>query len=146
FEIYKPPVSDVSWFQAKVIAHGRRNIEAGAFVQVWLWPFVSENVLPVIGAERSCVFPLRVCDAVAFTDGDPVVFTGGNRRALICFAEPGNNSRRFGPMTLPPFVVVRERAIKRIEFWREVYGDIIAATSRIRLVHAAVVFGPLIVP
>ena len=54
--------------------------------------------------------------------------------------------RRFRPMTLSRLVVVRKRAIKRIEFWREIYRHIVAATSGLRVVHAAVIFGPFFVP
>src|SRR4029453_9974640 len=60
-EIHEPPICDVSWFQSEVIAHSRRNIEAGAFVEIRLRPFVPENVLPMISAEWSGVFPLRIC-------------------------------------------------------------------------------------
>src|SRR2546421_187650 len=100
----------------------------------------------MICAERSGVFPLRIGDAIAFADRHPSPFASGARRSLICFSKPRNNTRRFRPMALPCFVVVGKRAIKRVEPWREVYRNVIAAMSRIRVVHTAVVFRPFLVP
>src|SRR5262249_18788789 len=132
--------------QSKEIAHGRRNIEASTFVEIKFRPFISENVLPVIGAEWSCIFPLRVRNAVAFADSDPMTFTGGNRGALIRLVKRRNNARFFTAMSLPCFSVNWKRKIKRIAFWRKINGHIVVSARGIRFVHAAVVFGPVFVP
>src|SRR5256885_5144643 len=100
----------------------------------------------MIGAERSSIFPLCVGDAIAFANGDPTVFAGGHSRALIGISKPGNNARRFGPMSFPCFIIVRKRAVERILAWCEVYGNVIAATARIRLVDAAIILRPFLVP
>src|SRR5439155_8932892 len=126
--------------------HGRRDIEAGALVQIRFWPFAAKNVLPVIGAERTSIFPLRINCAIAFTDGNPATFASRDSRALISFVEPGNNARRFWPMALPRFVVIRKRAVKGIQSWREFHRNVIATMSRIRIVHPAIIFGPFFVP
>src|ERR1700736_6525849 len=59
FEIHELPIGDVGLAYTKVIAHGRRHIETRAAIQGWVRPFVAENLLPVIGAKRSRVLPLR---------------------------------------------------------------------------------------
>src|SRR6266480_2360257 len=145
-EIHEPPIGDVSWFQSEVIADGRRNIEPGAFVQVRFWPVVTENVLPVVGAEWSGVLPLRIRGSIAFADRDPSVFASRYGRSLVPFFKPRNNARRFGSMAFPRFIIVGEGAVEWIEPWREFYRNVIAATSRIRVVHSAIIFGPFLVP
>ena len=102
--------------------------------------------MPIIGAERSCVFPLRIRDAIVLANCDPSVFAGLDTRSLICFSKPGNNAGRFGPMAFPRFIIVRKRTIKRVEPWREIYRNVIAAMTRIGVVDATVVFGPILVP
>src|SRR5512133_2893070 len=69
--IHKLPFGHVCFFQSEVVAHGRRNIEARAFVEIRLWAFVAEHVLPVVGAEWACIFPLRISSPVTFANGDP---------------------------------------------------------------------------
>src|SRR5206468_5788806 len=128
------------------IPNSGRYIETGAFVQVGFWPFVTENVLPMVSAEWTSVFPLCIRDAITFANRDPPVFARRNSGTLIDFIEPGNNSRRFGPMTLLRFVVIWKRAVKRIQSRREVYGSVITAMSGIRIIKAAIIFGPLRVP
>ena len=132
--------------QSEVIAHSGRNIEAGAFVEIRLRPFVPEDILPVVCSEWSGIFPLRICGSIAFADRDPSAFASRNGRSLIRFSEPGNNIRRFGPMALPRFVIVWQRAVKRIQPWGEFYRNIIAAMRRIRVIHPTVIFSPLVVP
>src|SRR5438067_9617671 len=49
-------------------------------------------------------------------------------------------------MAFPRFVIIGKRAVEWIEPWREFYRNVIAATSRIRVVHPAIIFGPFLVP
>src|SRR5204863_1675471 len=84
-KIHKLPVGHVRFFQSQVIARGGRDIQAGALVKVGLWPFIAKNVLPVIGTERTGIFPLRINCSIAFANGDPSVLTGGNSWALVGF-------------------------------------------------------------
>src|SRR5438046_10410573 len=100
----------------------------------------------MIGAERSRVFPLRIRDAIAFADRDPSVFASRYGRSLVRFSKPRNNARRFGSMAFPRFIVVGKGAVKRVEPWREIYRNVIAATSRIRFVDPTVILCPLLVP
>src|SRR6476661_1439062 len=100
----------------------------------------------MIGAERSGIFPLRIGDVVTLANRNPSTFASGNSGALISFIEPWNNTRRFGAMTLPRFVIIRKRAVKRILSGCEFYRNVIAPITRIRIIHAAVVLGPGRVP
>src|SRR5439155_11373964 len=121
-------------------------IQTGAFVKIGFWPFIAKNILPVISTERAGVFPLRIDCSIAFANGDPSILAGGNGWALVCFVEPGNNTRRFGPMALSRFVIIGKRAVKWVLPRREFYRDVIAATSGIRIVEPAIIFGPFFVP
>jgi len=145
-EIYKLPVGYVCFLHSKVIAHSRRNIEAGALVQIRLWAFIAEHVLPVISAERPSIFPLRINGSIAFANGDPSIFAGRNSGTLVRFIEPWNHSRRFRPMTSVRLVVVGKRTVEWILSWGEFYRNIIAATRGIWIVKAAIVLCPLFVP
>ena len=49
-------------------------------------------------------------------------------------------------MSLPRLIIVRKRAVKRILSWREFYRNVIAAISRIWIIHAAVILSPVLVP
>src|SRR5438552_19177776 len=100
----------------------------------------------MIGAEWSGVFPLRVDDAIAFTDCNPTIFAGGHSWALIGVLKPGNNARCLGTMAFLCFVIVRERAVERVLPWRETYRNVVAAMGRIRLVDAAIILCPVLVP
>ena len=100
-EFDKAPVGHVRVLQAKVIPHCRRNIEARALVQVWFWSLVAKNILPVIGAKRSRVFPLRIDGAVAFANRNPAVFANRHRRTLIRILEPWHHTWRFRTMSGP---------------------------------------------
>src|SRR5205085_6740876 len=51
----KLPVSDIGWAETEIIAHGGRDIEAGAVIQIRLRPFVLENILEMVSPERSAV-------------------------------------------------------------------------------------------
>src|SRR4029434_4889499 len=132
-EIYKLPVGHVCFLQSKVIAHSRRNIEASAFVQIRLWPFVAEHVLPVISAERSSIFPLCINGPIAFANGDPSIFARRDSRALVRVLKPGYNTWRFRPMAGARLIVVGKGAVEWILSRCEFYGNVIAATRRIRL-------------
>src|SRR5262249_49901494 len=100
----------------------------------------------MIGPEWSCVFPLRVCDSIAFVDGDPSVFASGNSRTLVGLLKPWNNARRFRPVANMRFVIIRECAVKWVLSWRKFYRDIITPTGRIWVIKTAVAFGPSFVP
>ena len=123
-----------------------RDIEARAFVEIRFRAFVAKNILPVVGTERSGVFPLRVNRSIAFADRDPSIFARRNGWALIRFLEPRNNARGFRAVPCSCLVAVGERAVERILPGREFYGNIIAPMCGIGIVKAAVAFGPIFVP
>src|SRR5262249_43825836 len=100
----------------------------------------------MVCSKRSCVFPLRIRDSIAFADGDPAIFASGNSRALVRVFKPRDNTRRFRLVTSTRFVIVRKRAIKWVLPRCKFYGDIIGPISRIRVVETAIVFCPLFVP
>src|SRR5438874_11967622 len=107
--------------------HGGRDIETRAPVQIGFRTFVAKNILPIIGAERSCVFPLRINRSIPFANRDPSILAGGNAGALVRFLEPRNDAGRFRPVTSSCFGVVWEGAVKRVLARRELYRNVVAA-------------------
>src|SRR5262249_27374379 len=103
-------------------------------------------ILPVIGAKRSRVLPLRVGDLVALANRDPATFANRHPRTLIRFIEPRNHPGGFRPMTGRGFVVVGKGAVKWILAGREFYRRVIAAMRWIRVVETAVTLRPLLIP
>src|SRR5438552_8887142 len=93
--------------------------------------FVAKDILPIIGAERSCVFPLRINRSNPFANRDPSILAGGNAGASVRFLEPRNDARRFRPVTGGCLVIVGKRAVKRILSRPEFDWNIIASVRGI---------------
>src|SRR6266581_4865 len=126
--------------------HGGRDIETRTFVQIEFRTFVAKDILPIIGAERSCVFPLRINRSIPFANRDPSILAGGNAGALVRFLEPWNDTGRLRPVTSGCLVVVREGAVKRVLSRCEPHRNVIAAMRRIWIVKSAVTSAPIFVP
>src|SRR5437868_10821024 len=88
-------------------------------------------MLPIIGAERSCVFPLRISRSIAFANRDPSILAGGNAGALVGFLEPRNDAGRLRPVTVGCLIVVWEGTVKWVLSRREPYRNVIAPVRRI---------------
>jgi hypothetical protein len=99
----------------------------------------------MIGAERSCVFPLRINRSIPFANRDPSILAGGNAGALVRFLEPWDDPRRFRPVATRCLVIVREGAVKRVLSRRELYRNVIAAMRGIRIVKPAITSAPMFV-
>src|SRR5205823_7682873 len=120
--------------------------ETRASVQIGFRTFVAKDILPIIGAERSCVFPLRIDRSIPFANRDPSILAGRNAGALVRFLEPRNDAGSFQPVTGRCLVIVGKRAIKRILSRRELYRNIIATMCGIGIVKSAVTSAPIFVP
>ena len=96
--------------------------------------------------KRPGVFPLCICDSIAFADRNPPIFASGSSWASICFFKPRNNARCFRVVASVRFIVVRERAIKRVLPGSKFYWDIVGPMSRIWVIKPAVALCPLFVP
>ena len=77
-EVHEMPIGYVGITKPEKIADRWGNVEACAFVQIWFGPLVPKNVLPMIGAKRTRVFPLCVRNAIAFADRHPVALACAN--------------------------------------------------------------------
>src|SRR2546423_33204 len=108
--------------------------------------FVAEDILPIIGSERSCVFPLRISRSIPFANRDPSILAGGNAGALVRFLEPRHDTRRFRSMTGGCLVIVGKRAIKRILSRRKFHRNIVAPVRGIWVVKTAAIPSPVFVP
>ena len=68
------PIGHIGWFEVQIIADGRRNTKTCTVTCIRRWRFILKNVLEMVCAKRPRIFPLRVADAMPFSDGDPAIF------------------------------------------------------------------------
>ena len=108
------PVGHIGRAEAEIIAHSRRDIEAGSVIQIRLWAFILENILEMVGPERPAVFPLCIAHAAALADGDPVILANRMARLGISGPEPRNDQRRFRLELAVRHVVIGQSAVERI--------------------------------
>src|SRR5436189_6140970 len=94
--------------------HGGRDIETRSFVQIGFRAFVAKDILTIIGAERSCVFPLRINRSIPFANRDPSILAGGNAGTLVRFLEARHDDGRFRPVTIGCLEGVWECSVKRV--------------------------------
>ena len=99
----------------------------------------------MIGAKRTGIFPLRVGHTIALPDCDPAAFARANGRTLIGVLEPWDDLGRFRPMTSCGFVVIGQRAIKRILFRYKIRRNVTSTVGAIRVVESTVIPGPVFV-
>src|SRR5438045_4955558 len=126
--------------------HGGRYIETCASVQSGFRMVIAKYISPVISAEGSCLFPLRINRSIPLANRDPSILAGGNARALVRFLEPWNDAGRLPPVTNGCLVVVREGAVKRVLSRCELHRNVIAAMRRIWIVKSAVTSAPVFIP
>src|SRR4029434_8544062 len=92
------------------------------------------------------VLPLGVNCSVPFANRHPAAFADGNARSSIRLLTPTHLLGCLCSLTFARFVVVRQRAVKRILPGCEFHREVILAPRRPRIVVAAVVFRPGCVP
>jgi hypothetical protein len=73
------------WAEPEVIAHSWGDIETCSVIQVRFRSLVLENILEMVSAEGSAIFPLGVANTIAFADRQPVVFA--NRAARFGYRQ-----------------------------------------------------------
>jgi hypothetical protein len=122
----KFPISHIRWRQSEIIAHSGRNIQTRAVIGVWFRPFISENILKVIGAERPAVLLFRIASAIALANGEPSVPEHRLSRSRIGLLKPGNHQRRLRLELTLSHVVVRQRTVEGVLFWNESHWNIAA--------------------
>ncbi len=147
------PVTLLAGLQVEVISDGWRNIDGGTFVRTVLRAAVSEDIVVVIGHPWAAIFPLGVAASATVINLNPSPFEHGFTRFGVHAAEPGDDARGFRFVAAPSGdVVVGQGDVKRIEprsefFRSEFSAAMIGDASRwIRIVVAAVVFAPLLIP
>src|SRR5215467_11635175 len=115
-------------------------------VKIWLGTLISENVLKMIRAKRSAIFPLRIASAVALSYGYPVVPANGLSRSRVSLLKPWNYKRCFWFELTVCHVVVWESKVKWILARNECNRNITAASRRIGIIETAVVVRPIGIP
>ena len=103
----KLPIRYVGRREAEIIADGWRNIQPSSMVEVRFRPFILKNVLEMIGAKWTAIFPLRVASAVAFANCDPMIFTHRLAGPCVDLLEPRDDERSFWFELTAGDVVVR---------------------------------------
>src|SRR4029077_744147 len=123
-----------------------RDIETNASVQSGFRTFIAKYILPIISAEGSCVFPLRINRSIPLANRNPSILAGGNAGALIRFFEPWNDAGRLLSMASAGLVVVWEGAVKRVLSRRELPRNVFGAPQRFCTVNPAITSAPIFVP
>ena len=131
----------------KEVPDSGRDVDAGILVFGVLGLFIAKNILPVVGGKGAAVLPLGVADALVGDDLDPPSLADCLARAGTVVFEPGNGAGGFRLVGLVvDAVVVGQGDVEWIESGSEVFWDIAASGGRVRIVVAAVVFLPVLIP
>ena len=115
-------------------------------VEVRLGPFVAKDILKMIRAKWTAVFPLRITSAVAFAYCDPTMPADRLALSHIRLFEPRNHQRRFRFELPMRHVVVGQCEVKWILLWNERDGDVITTVGFVGAIKAAITRGPVEVP
>src|SRR5215813_5421975 len=115
-------------------------------IEIRLGPLVSENVLKMVCPKRTAVFPLRVANAVPFTNGNPTMAADRLPWPDGGLLKPWDHKRRFRLELAVRDIVIRQRAVKRILPRDEGYWNVIPARVRLRAVRPAVTRCPIKIP
>src|SRR4051812_26505546 len=99
--------------------------------------FLTEDVLKMVGAERSAIAPLGVTNMVAFSYRDPAIAADTLPFALEDLSKPGNYRGGLRFRLATGDVVIRKRTIKRILLWEEPRRTVPRARSWVWIVEAA---------
>src|SRR5690349_21948098 len=110
----KLPVGHIGRAEAKVIAHSRRDVEAGAMIQIGLRSFILENILEMVSPERPAVFPLRIAHTVALANCEPTILANRMAGLGVSGPEPWDDQRRFWLKLAVRHVVIGQRAVEWI--------------------------------
>jgi len=131
----------------KEVPDSGRDVDAGILIFGVLWLFISKNILPVVGSERAAVLPLSVTDAFVGDDLNPPSLADCLARAGTVVLKPGNGAGglRFVGLVVDA-VVVGQSDVEWIESGSEGFWDIAASVGRVRIVVAAVVLLPVLIP
>src|ERR1044072_5770861 len=74
---HKLPVGHIRRRQPKIITDCRGNIQSGPVIKIRFRTLVAEDVLKMVCAKRSTIFPLRIANAISFTNSDPTIAANG---------------------------------------------------------------------
>src|ERR1700722_4393565 len=140
------PIAGVQPPQTQIIAHSRRNIQSRVMVTICSGAFVTKNIFPVFGSERSDVLPLRIADSVSMADCYPAAFAYGLAVSNEGGFEPGNHPRGFRSGVMVLDIIVGQCDIKRVLPRRETERDKIPPSTRVRVIVASVAGEPSNIP
>ena len=131
----------------KEVPDSGRDVDAGILVFGVLGLFISKNILPVVGGKGATVLPLGVADALVGDDLDPSSLTDCLARSGTVAFKPRNDAGGFWFVGLVvDAVVVGQGHIEWIKSRSEVFWDIAASEGPVRIVVAAVVLLPVLIP
>lgn len=131
----------------KEVPDSGRDVDAGILVFGVLGLFIFKNILPVVGSKGATVLPLGVADAIVGDDLDPPSLTDCLARAGTVAFKPRNDAGGFRFVGLVvDAVVVGQGDVEWIELGSEAFWDIAASEGPLRIVVAAVVLLPVLIP
>ena len=115
-------------------------------IQIRLRALIAENILEMVGAKRPTILPLRVAEAIPFTNGNPTITADRLPRPGVGLLEPRDYQRRFRLELAMRDVVIRQRDVEGILPRDERNWNVIPARARLRVVRSAVISCPIEVP
>src|SRR5436853_6014076 len=146
----KLPVGNVGRLETQIITNRGRHIETSAAIEVRFRLLILKHILVMIRPERTAIFPLGVTRPIPLANRDPAMLT--DRLASLVTApgmllfKPWYDKRRFRFGLAVSYVVIGQRAVKRILPRNERYRYIIVARPRLGIIETTVAAGPIRVP
>src|SRR6516162_8426113 len=145
-EFYELPIACILVTKAQIIANSWGDIQTCTLVQIGPRALVSENILPMIRAERAAIFPLRITNSISVSNSDPPTLENSLAVASESLLEPGNHliGFRFGVTAFD--IVVRQSGVKWILARHKIQRDKISAIGRFGVVITSIAEIPIPVP
>ena len=115
-------------------------------VQVRFRALALKYILEMIRAKWAAIFPLRVTSAIPFANCNPMMLANRVPRFSILSLEPRNDQGRFRFELTVRYVVIRQRAVKRILAWNKRDRNVVAPRGGLGIVETAIITRPVCVP
>src|SRR5262249_16631351 len=100
----------------------------------------------MVCAKRPAILPLRITDAVSFTNGNPAMAADRLARPGVGLLKPRDHQRGFGLKLAVRDIVIRQCEVERILPRDKRDWNVIPARARLRSIRATIVRCPIQIP
>ncbi len=116
-------------------------------IEIRFGTLIAENVLKMVRAKRTAVFPLRITGPISFTNGNPAISGIPIRQGpLYSLFKPRNHQRGFRLELTMSDVVVRQRTVKWVQLRNKCHRNVISPRARLGIIISAIIRRPIKVP